>query len=244
MNRSKWNSKEYLKFRPVYPDSLVSYIGSLKPADSTVWDCGTGNGQLAFLLSDHYKIIYASDISEVQINHAKQKQNIKYKVTTAENSGFEDAFFDLITIAQAIHWFDFDLFYSEVRRVSRTGALICICGYGNIETKDESMPIINHLYSETLNGYWDVQRKYIDESYKTIPFPFDELVVPEFEMKFEWSIDQLCGYLGTWSGLIKFSKETGENPIHEVYNKLTQLFSPDYKIKVRFPILLRVGKVN
>lgn len=242
--RDKWSSEEYLRFRPEYPEALIRFIGNLKEPDSVVWDCGTGNGQLASGLSSYYNLIYATDISNVQLKNAIEKSNIKYSVSAAEHSCFSPNTFDLITVAQAIHWFDFDAFFKEAKRVSKPDALLCITGYGNIQTFDDSMPLIQELYSQTLKGYWDTQRKFIDEEYKNIPFPFAEIAVPEFEMCFDWSLEQLCGYIGTWSGLIRYAKDKGENPLKKFYSALTTQFSPEHKVRVRFPILFRVGKIN
>ncbi|WP_159468181.1 class I SAM-dependent methyltransferase [Dyadobacter sp. 3J3] len=239
------HSKQYSVFRPTYPDEAIEFILNLVNNKTNVWDCGTGNGQLAAKLSPFFQHIYATDISENQITNAVKKDNISYKVVAAENVIFEQNFFDLITVAQAIHWFDFEKFYEKVYLTLKPNGIIAIIGYNLMKIDEESDKIIRHLYSTILGDkYWDKERKYLDEQYKTIPFPFQELQTPSFSQKVKWNLEELIGYLNTWSAVQHFIKANGINPVDEVKKEFENIWGKEKQKEVIFPTLLRIGKLK
>lgn len=236
-------SDKYLLYRPNYPAELFSSLLAQVPNKEAAWDCGTGNGQIAVELANHFDEVYATDISARQIENAISKQNIIYGVLPAEATNFADDTFDLITVAQAIHWFDFDKFYIEVKRVAKPQGIIAVIGYGLIKTFDEADAIIADFYFNTLGIFWDAERKYIDENYLTIPFPFQEIETSQFSNELHWNFEHLIGYLSTWSAVKHYTKAKGENPISLIEEKLKQCWGNETR-KVRFDILLRVGKID
>src|SRR2546428_4753450 len=165
------HSESYAQFRPTYPSELFNFLDEIVPEKRNAWDCGTGNGQVATELAKQFEHVYASDISEEQIANAVKKNNIEYKVEPAEKTSFQPEFFDLITIAQAIHWFDFEEFYKEVNRVLKPNGVIAVIGYYLTNIDPDTDKIIHHFYKNILSSYWDAERRYIDELYQTIPFP-------------------------------------------------------------------------
>lgn len=175
------NSDKYAKYRPTYPNELFDYLKSIVQNKQTAWDCGTGNGQVAFELAKIFDYVFATDISQSQIDNALQADNILYSVQAAEQTNFDNKQFDLIVVAQAIHWFDFDKFYAEVRRTAKEKALFCVIGYGRLQISEPIDNLITDFYTNVIGKYWDKERKYIDENYETIPFPFDEIKAPKFE---------------------------------------------------------------
>ncbi|MBV9987935.1 MAG: class I SAM-dependent methyltransferase, partial [Chitinophagaceae bacterium] len=168
-------SQNYAQFRPHYPAELFSYLLGLVKERESAWDCGTGNGQVAGVLADHFGLVQATDISQQQLDQAISKPNIHYSVQSAEKTGFADAAFDLITVAQAIHWFRFHEFYSEVKRTLKPGGLLAVIGYGLLRTDAALQQLLDDFYRNTVGVYWDAERRYIDEAYTTIPFPFKEI---------------------------------------------------------------------
>ncbi len=236
-------SDKYLLYRPNYPRELFSFLLAQLHNNKSAWDCGTGNGQIAIELAKYFDKVYATDISKQQIENALAKQNIIYSVQPAEATNFADNTFDLITVAQAIHWFDFEKFYAEAKRVAKPQAIIAVIGYGLIKTFDEADAIIEAFYFNTLGTFWDAERKYIDENYLTIPFPFQEIKSPQFSNELYWNFEHLIGYLGTWSAVKHYTKAKGENPIHLIEQKLKQCWGNDTR-KVKFDILLRVGNIH
>lgn len=237
-------SDNYAKYRPAYPTEFYDYLYSLIPASQAAWDCGTGNGQVAFELSKKFDHVFASDISEPQIKNALHAKNIDYSVQAAEHTSFEKDQFDLIIVAQAIHWFDFDKFYSEVRRTGNANAILCVLGYGKIEISEEMDRVINNFQRNVIGSYWDKERKYIDENYKTIPFPFQEYTTPDFVNKIQWSLEHLFGYLNTWSAVKHFISQNNYNPLDTLKKEIEILWGDSEEREVRFPLLLRIGKIH
>jgi len=237
-------SDKYARYRPLYPDNLFEYIYSELKRKENVWDCGTGNGQVARHLAEHFNNVYASDISESQINHAQHAPNIKYSVQPAEATNFESNQFDLIVVAQAIHWFDFERFYGEVRRTAKTNGLICVIGYGRITISKELDDIITDFYHNVVRDYWDKERKYVDDEYRTIPFPFEEVKSPKFENRLSWNFEHLIGYLSTWSAVKHYVGQHGNNPVDLLKIKLQAVWREDEIKEVCFPILIRLGRIH
>lgn len=236
-------SSKYAQFRPVYPAEVFQYLYTLTDQKDVAWDCGTGNGQVAYDLAKTFRYVCATDISRSQIDHAIAATNIFYSVQPAEKTDFEDKKFNLITVAQAIHWFDFDRFYAEVNRTAKEGGLLCVLGYGRIQISTIIDNIINDFYTRSLGKYWDKERKYIDENYETIPFPFEEIKTPKFQIDLEWTLEHLLGYLDTWSAVTHFKKMNGTNPLEVLKTELEKHWQDGVVMPVSFPMLLRVGKI-
>ncbi len=237
-------SDQYAKFRPTYPSELFVYLNGLVATKKAAWDCGTGNGQVAFELAKTFEHVFATDISQAQLDHALRAKNITYSVQPAEKTDFEDGIFDLIIVAQAIHWFNFDAFYAEVRRTGKQNAFLAVVGYGRIRINPVIDKVITEFYTNIIGPYWDKERRFIDEHYTTIPFPFEELETPTFENIHHWQLEHLIGYLNTWSAVKHYIKQHQQNPVENLLLQLEPLWK-DGEIKtVRFPILLRVGNIH
>ncbi len=237
-------SDNYARYRPTYPLDFFDYLNSIIKSKHNAWDCGTGNGQVAFELAKTFDNVFATDISQSQIDNALRANNIIYSVQPAESTNFANQQFNLVTIAQAIHWFDFDKFYAEVRRTAKEDALICVIGYGKIEVSEQIDPIISDFYENTTGPYWDKERKYIDENYATIPFPFREVPTPKFVNKLQWTLNHLIGYLNTWSAVTHFIKQNGYNPVDKLQDQIAQHWGGEQTREVKFPLLLRIGHIS
>ena len=234
------HSAAYAQFRPTYPPQLFDLLRELCPTRNLAWDCGTGTGQVAGELAQRFKQVKATDISINQMSQAVQILNIQYTRQASEKTNFPNACFDLVTVGQAVHWFNFKKFYSEVARVLKKDGIIAIFGYGLFTSNPETDEVIRHFYRDVIGPYWQPERKYLDEAYKTIPFPFKELEVPELEMKQQWSFERLTGYLNTWSAVRAYEMERKENPVELVKKELWKQFGEVGEMK--FPLLLRVGR--
>ena len=239
-DRFSEQAQAYSNFRPEYPEALFKYIFSVINTFDSAWDCGTGNGQVAYPLAQRFKKVIATDISVKQLENAKQHAQISYLQMPAEQTNFEAGSFNLVTVAQAIHWFDFDKFYSEVKRVLKPGGYIAVIGYGFLQTENEMQNLLQNFYAGTLGQYWDAERKYIDENYATIPFPFKEIEAPSFSIKYTWNAAQLLGYLGTWSACKNFEKENAKNALGLISADVYKLWA-NRSVEITFPILLRIG---
>jgi ubiquinone/menaquinone biosynthesis C-methylase UbiE len=235
---------EYAKFRPVYPRELYVFLLDNTERKNTAWDCATGNGQVAVELSKHFKKVYATDISEKQISNAPHVENIIYAIEPAEKTSFPDDFFDLITVAQAIHWFNFDLFYKEVRRTIKKNGFFAAISYGLCKTYDETDNILLNFYENITGPFWDPERKFIDERYKTIPFPFSEIETPELKHEVNWSFEQFIGFLETWSSVQHFKNKMKMNPIDIIYNEAKASWGNQSQKKFVFPVFFRAALID
>jgi ubiquinone/menaquinone biosynthesis C-methylase UbiE len=241
-DRFSQQAESYQKYRPSYPEELYAFLMSHVSEKEVAWDCGTGNGQVAVKLAQYFKKVYATDISENQLKQAPSLSNIIYKVERAEQTSFPDHHFDLITVAQAIHWFDFSLFYQEVQRTLKPGGVLAVIGYGLLKTEDPIQRIILHFYTHSIGSYWDKERMYIDELYQTIPFPLKETTAPLFYNTVEWTLSELIGYLNTWSAVKLYEKKEGVNPLSFIEKDLQKNWGTENNTKkFTFPVILRIG---
>lgn len=236
-------SSLYAKYRPAYPQELYDFIFMHVDNKQAAWDCGTGNGQAAKQLAMSFEKVFATDISQKQIENAILLPNIFYSVQTAEQTNFPDNSFDLITVAQALHWFRFDNFYKEVRRVGKTNSFFAAWTYSLLRVTKEIDALIEYHHFTTLHSFWDEERKYVDEEYKSIPFPFKKIDVPAFQIEYEWTLDELEGYFNTWSPLQKFITAKNYNPVNELMEKIKPFWRTE-KMKIIFPIHLLLGQVE
>lgn len=234
---------DYAKYRPAYPQQLYDFIGKLVAQKEAAWDCGTGNGQSAAALAAGFNKVYATDISAQQISHATQVANVFYSVQAAESTNFPNDNFDLITVAQAIHWFDFATFYREVNRVAKPGGILAVWGYSLLQVSPEIDKLIHDYHFNTLADYWDPERKYLDEGYSNIPFPFAKIDTPAFKIKLAWTLEELRGYLGTWSALQKFIRANGFSPLDSLINDINPFWDRE-AMEVIFDIHLLVARIE
>lgn len=235
----------YAKYRPGYPKELIDHVISHSKGRDSAWDCATGNGQAAVLLSPHFKKIYATDISKKQIDEATQGNNIIYSLGNEEKTDFADDQFDLVTVAQAYHWFHFDGFFREATRVGRNGALVAVWGYGLLQAQEQLLnEKIRDFYYNKIYSYWDPERRWVDEEYKTIPFQFSEAAAANFHEDVEWTLEDLKGYFNTWSSLQHFIKANNYNIANEFADQLKTNWHDGSKKSFSFPLFIRMGKIR
>lgn len=233
---------DYAKYRPGYPKALYDCIFNHVRNFDLAWDCATGNGQAAVELAAEFKQVIATDMSRKQIEHAELKPNISYLVSPAEKTPFQDHCFDLVTVAQALHWFDFDAFYSELKRVLKPEGLFAAWSYGVARVSPEIDRVVDYLYNELLNPYWDSRRRLIDEEYRTIPFPLNHIEVPPLAIELEWPFEHYVLYFAkTWSAVQTYVDKNGSNPVDLIIPDLQRAWEGAPKRKIRWPIYLLMG---
>lgn len=237
-------SDSYAAYRPQSPQAIFDFLYSKVQNFNTAWDCGTGNGQVAIRLAERFDKVYGTDISAQQLQLAQQRDNIFYLQERAESTTLPDRSIDLITIAQAIHWFDFDAFYKEVKRVATADGFIAAWTYNVIRLTPAVNEVIDHLYWDITRPYWDPERDHVDSGYASVPFPFYEVQAPEIFIDTEWTLPQLTGYLGTWSGLKNYIAKTGQDPLAMVAEALQKAWGEAAQLQVHFPVNVRAGYVH
>ncbi|GAB2545741.1 class I SAM-dependent methyltransferase [Rufibacter soli] len=234
----------YKKFRPTYPAALYEHLHKLVPDTQLAWDCGTGNGQIALELARFFTHVHATDISEKQLAQAPASDRITYYQMPAEQTTFPENSFDLITVGQAVHWFELDKFYQEVIRVAKPEAILALWGYGLLSISPEIDAPFNHFYTKTVGPYWDFERRYIDEAYASLPFPFQE--EPSFTgaIVTHWAFSDFEGYLNSWSSVQTYIKQKWENPVEQLMKEIRPLWPQGEELEVRFPIFSRIGRIK
>jgi SAM-dependent methyltransferase len=239
------HAADYAKFRPHYPAQLFEYLASIAPAHELAWDCATGNGQAATGLAAHFQKVIATDASAQQIESARPHPNVSYQVAPAEASGIEPDSVDLILVAQALHWFDMNRFFTEAKRVSRQAGILAISTYLHLTIAPEVDSIISKFYHETTGPFWPPERELVETNFESVHFPFDELTPRKFEMREQWSVDQLTGYLRTWSATKKFIGARGFDPVDPLMKELQAVWpSAPGPHRVTWPLHLRVFRVG
>ena len=203
----------------------------------------TGSGQAAVGLAAHFARVIATDPSTGQLAQAAAHPRIEYRCTPAEVSLLDTASADLVTVAQAIHWFDLDRFYAEAKRVLKPGGIIAAWTYTLLDVEAGIDKLVSDYYRNVVGPYWPPERKMVDDRYRSLPFPFDPVATPPFEIRTEWSQADLLGYLGTWSATRAYMKAKGVDPLTEFGHSLAALWpDPEMKKTLRWPLHLRVGR--
>ncbi len=230
----------------MYPAALFDTLARLPDQRGLALDCGTGNGQAAVGLSVHFARVVATDPSEAQLAHAAPAANVEYRYARAEASGLPDASVDLVTAAQALHWFDTAAFFEEARRVLAPGGAIAVWGYGDPVLEDPPLQSIVHEFNRgLLEPWWYPERKLLLAAYRTIDFPFSEITTPEFTLEQRWNLSQLAGLLRTWSATTRYSAEHGIDPVAEVEAALAKEWGDPARPRVvRWPLYLRAGRTD
>jgi SAM-dependent methyltransferase len=237
------NAKNYAAYRPAYPAHLFTYLAAQTGHHDLAWDCATGSGQAARGLARYYAAVLASDASAEQIGHATKQAKVRYQVAAAEASGLASASVDLITVAQAAHWFDLPNFYAEARRVLRPGGILALWCYERLSVNPEIDAVIEPFYSEVLGPYWPPERHWVECGYRDLPFPFREQPVPAFEMRARWTLEQLLGYAATWSAVKNHRAALGSDPLPALRAALeTRWISNAERKTIKWPLSLRLGR--
>ena len=240
-DRFSAHANQYAQFRPAYPPDLYEFIYRHVGHFGSVWDCGTGNGQAARDLSKKFSKVFATDISSKQLGNAFLSDTVFYSIAN-EKSSFADNSFDLITVAQAAHWFDMEAFSKEARRVAKANSLIALWGYSLLTINPKTDRLLNQFYTQVVGAYWDKERMHIDEHYKNLYFPFEEIQSPSFTISLSWTLAELIGYLSTWSAVQKYISVNKQNPIENLIEELETFWKEDMQV-VRFPLFLRLGRI-
>lgn len=237
------HSEKYAQSRPQYPDEIYAYLASLAPAHDLAWDCGTGNGQAAVGLAQHFDHIYATDASAEQIAHAYLHPKVEYQAEPAEHVSLRDFSVDLVTVAVAIHWFNFDEFYREVKRVLKPGGVLAAWTYSAVEISPEIDALVRQYYRDIVGPYWPERIRYIEERYETLPFPFEEIPPPPFSMDIHWNLIQLAGFLNSWSATQRYKSQKGQHPLELIWDNLVAAWGDENQTRlIRWSLHFRIGR--
>jgi SAM-dependent methyltransferase len=235
---------QYAHLRPTYPDSLFTFLAKTVASRDVAWDCATGNGQAATHLARRFGRVIATDESAEMIAQAPRDPRIEYRTAEAEDSGIEARSVDLVTVASAIHWFDLDKFYAEVRRVVKPGGVLAAWTYYTPVFGNDVDSIIRRLAHDVLADYWDERLHYVVDEFRDLPFPFEPIDAPRFRTDMRWNMGDLLGYFETWSSSVKYREANhDERPTKRIEDDLARAWGdPGRKRDLHFPLYMRLGR--
>lgn len=238
------NTDAYRANRPTYDPALIAWLSQQAPDQVLAWDCGCGSGQATVELARHFQHVLGTDVSAQQLAKAEQATNIEYRCEPAEQTSLAAGSVSLTLVAQALHWFDLECFYAEVRRVSKRGGLLAVISYNLSTITPEVDALVNHLYHDILGGYWAAERKHVEQGYRTLAFPFERIEVPAFTLDAQWDLARLLGYLESWSALGTYQATHGKNPLDPLRERFQQAWGdPASPRRVSWPLTVNLGRV-
>jgi ubiquinone/menaquinone biosynthesis C-methylase UbiE len=235
---------DYAAARPTYPAALFQWLADQCLHHDLVWDVGCGNGQASLALAHHFQRIHASDPSAEQIANAPQDPRITWRVESAEICSLRNHSVDLVTAAQAFHWFNQARFCAEANRVLRPGGVVAVWCYGMSRVDAAVDAVFHELYEARLGDYWPHERRHVENGYRALPFPFEVITdAPHFAMSQEWNLDQYLAYLRTWSASQRHLRETGRDAVGELAQAFSEAWGDPATVReVRWPLSLRAGR--
>jgi ubiquinone/menaquinone biosynthesis C-methylase UbiE len=239
-------SDQYARYRPTYPAALFEWLARVAPRRQRVWDCACGSGQASADLAGHFDEVWATDVSANQIALAMPRPRIRYQVAPAEDCGLPAASCDLVTVAQALHWFDFERFYAEARRVGRRDGILAVWTYAPpVLGVPELQARFADFYRDVVGSYWTPERVHVESAYRTLPFPFTRLAAPEFAVTLEWTLADVLGYVRSWSANVKYREAHGVGP----EGLLASALEPEWgssttRIPISFALTVLAGKLH
>lgn len=238
-------SDTYRANRPTYDPALIAWLAQQAPDLALAWDCGCGSGQATTELARHFRQVVGTDVSEQQLAKAERAANIDYRCEPAEQTRLADGSVSLTLVAQALHWFDLEGFYAEVRRVSKPGGLLTVISYSLSEISPEIDALVMHLYQDILGPYWAEERRHVEQGYRTLPFPFERIDVPPFNLNVQWDLPRLLGYLESWSALVTYQSRHGVNPLDPLRERFREAWGdPATARQVNWPLTVNLGRVS
>lgn len=233
----------YATYRPAYPPELVAWLSSIASATKTALDVGCGSGQLSLLLAERFDSVIATDPSAQQIESATAHPRIDYRVAPAEASGLPAASIDLLTAAQAAHWFDLPAFFAEARRLLKPDGVIALISYARLKSEGPIEEIVERFRLVTLKDYWPPERALVENDYRDIHLPFTAIEVPPFVIEVQWPLAALIGYLDTWSAVRAMEKAVGRDAFDAVVAELTRAWGDPAEARtIRWPLTIIAGR--
>lgn len=234
------HADDYAAHRPSYPEDLIRYLASLPAARDLAWDCATGNGQAARALAGHFRNVIATDASAEQVASAADATGVAFRVAPAEASGLDDRSVDLITVAQALHWFDIDAFFTEADRVLRPGGVLAAWSYERCTIGDELNELVEAVF-ERVEPFWPPERDLVDDGYRSIALPWAEIKTPTFEMTADWTAPDMLGYMQTWSAARRYFAEHRVEATAAIEASFVARWGPAAR-RVCWPLSVRVAR--
>ena len=233
-------AQTYASFRPTYPDGLFRWLADNAPSPQHAWDCATGNGQAAHSLANHFDHVTATDVSSTMIAAAQPNPKITFQVAPAESNDIPAHSVDLITVAQALHWFELPPFWTRCRHALKPRGLLAIWGYLLPQVTESVDALVTKYHDETVGPFWPPDRQPLLDGYASINPPATPIVSPPFEMHAEWNVEQLIGMLDSWSATHRARAATKTDPLASLIPQLHTAWGTSTLRSVSWPLVIRV----
>jgi SAM-dependent methyltransferase len=235
-------STGYAAFRPRYPEPLFDALAAAAPGRRLAWDCATGTGQAALGLARRFERVIATDASAAQVRRGAQHPGLHYVAARAEAGVIRHGTADLVTVAQALHWLELGHFYAEARRALAPRGVIAVWTYGRHGVDGGEIDrVLDHFYQDVVGPYWPPERRWVEAGYRGLPFPFREETVVPPPMAEDWTLDQMLGYIATWSAVVRCRETTGRDPVAGLADRLAPLWG-DRRRRVHWVLTIRAGR--
>ncbi|QDQ28428.1 class I SAM-dependent methyltransferase [Chitinimonas arctica] len=230
----------YAQYRPSYPEDLFDWLACQASRRGLAWDVATGSGQSAVALAQRFTEVIATEPSAAQLANAARRPNINYRQEPAERASLADGSADLITVAQALHWFDLPAFLTEAARVLRPGGVLAVWCYELFSVDADIDAIVADYYHGTVGPYWPPERRWLEQGYAGLALPYASLATPAFTMALDWNLDMLLGYLASWSATQRYRDERQHDPLPEIRNRLAAAWGePAHTRRINWPLTVQ-----
>lgn len=236
-------ARAYARGRFGYPPALYQFLAAHCPAPDRAWDCGTGSGQAALDLTREFSNVIATDISLPLLQLAPAHPRIDYRAVSAEASGLPAASMDLVTVAQALHWFDLPRFWRETARVLKPGGLLAFWGY----TWPLASPAIDGVLAEfrtVIAPHWPAKSELLQEEYRTVTPPFPEIECPHFVAEVDWMLEDYLAHWHSWSAVRYHREQFQFDLVARFAPRLQAAWPASGTMRVTWPLHLRVFRVG
>lgn len=236
---------DYAAHRPSYPDALFTWLAEIAPRRGLVWEAGAGSGQATLGLAGYFDHVVATDLSDELIERAPAHPRVAYVVGLAEVSGLPDGVADLVAVAQALHWFDFDRFFTEVHRVLAPDGVFAAWSYGILHLQGpDANRVFQTFYRDIVAPYWPPERRHVENGYRSIPFPFDDIPTPPLQMTLRWPLRALLGYCRSWSAAARYRRAHDRDPVEALEAALAPVWGDPATLRtVSWPLAIRAGRM-
>ncbi len=234
-------SGAYRKHRPDYPPTLFEWLAAVAPARRLAIDVATGNGQAAAGLAAHFERVIATEPSAAQLREAPAHRRVEYRLEAAEAISAEPGSADLVTAAQAAHWFDWPRFVAAAARVLTKGGVLAVWSYNNCRVTPAIDRLVADFSRDVVGPYWPRERRIVEEGYRSLGLPFSPIAAPEFEMTTRWDAAAMLGYLDTWSAVRRARARSGRDPLDLLTGPLTVAWGAEPR-DMRWPLTILAGR--
>jgi len=234
---------DYARYRPEYPTALFDWLAEVAPRQLLALDCACGSGQAARPLAQRFTRVVATDASLQQLTSSPPIENVSLCAAAAEAAPVAAGTVDLVTVGQALHWFDLDAFAAEVRRVLVPGGVVAAWTYGLPQVDDDEIgAVVSHFITDTMWRYWPPETAHVIDGYASLELPFEALEPPPFEMAVGWTLPRFLGFTRTWSGVARWVEMHGDDPVDGLAARLRPLWGSDEALRtIRWSLKIRAG---